>query len=168
MHFLQCATHLGGSFLFDGGAWHRMSYKPTLQTVGKAVIRDQSIILLGTLSACFLFHTHFIPFANFSLPDNSQSSRFSGTDPSSGFDVCGVAVSSSRNSERPQTPRGLVGDLIVCVETEDLDSLEEDPGHPQWFAESDFPSLGQFSNHNSPRPLSLPFVANHGLMSRRF
>jgi hypothetical protein len=54
------------------------------------------------------------------------------------------------------------------METEDLDSFEEDSGHPQAFLEASLTHCGELSGPNSLRAPFLPFLAIHGLMSRRF
>jgi hypothetical protein len=140
-----------------------MSYKPIIQTIGKAAIRCQPVHVLAALSACFLFHAYFIPLTNGSVSDVSQSSRRLETDSSTR-----LVVSPFHDSGTSHEPLVQAGDSLVCVETEDLDSLEEDPGHPQPFPEQGLIRLGEFSSHDSPRASLLPFLAIHGLMSRRF
>jgi hypothetical protein len=67
-----------------------------------------------------------------------------------------------------QSPLVLVGDSLVCEETEDLHFFDEDPGHPQVIPEAILILLGEFSGQSSARPVFAPFVPIHGLMSRRF
>ncbi len=145
-----------------------MSYKPTIQTVGKAEIRCQRVRVLAALSACLLFHAYFIPFTHGSVPDISQSSRDLETDSSPSLDVSSLVVLPSHDTGTSHKPLVLAGDSLVCVETEDLDSFEEVPGHPQAFPEASLIPLGEFSSHDSPRAPFLPFLAIHGLMSKRF
>jgi hypothetical protein len=140
-----------------------MSYNPKLQTIGKAEIRCHPVRVLAASIACLLFHTYFIPFTNGSVPGISQSSIDLDTDPSPLFDVL-----PSHDNGASHKPLVLAGDSLVCVETEDLDSFEEEPGHPQAFLEASFIPLGELSSHASPRAPILPFLPIHGLMSRRF
>ena len=136
MDFVNCASCLALTFQFLGGAWQRMSYKPIIQTIGKAEIRCQPVRVLAALSACLLFHAYFIPFTNGSVPDISQSSRDLETDSSPSLDVSSLVVLPSHDTGTSHNPLVLAGDSLVCVETEDLDSFEEDPGHPQAFPEA--------------------------------
>ncbi len=59
---------------FFRGAWHRMSYRPTIQFVGKAEIRCQTVRVLAALGACLLFQAYFISFTNRSVSDIAQFS----------------------------------------------------------------------------------------------
>jgi hypothetical protein len=145
-----------------------MSYKPIVQTVGKVEIRCQPLRVLAAFGACLLFFVYFIPFSIGSAPDISRSSRDLETDSSPGFGVSHLGVSPSDDAGISHKPLVLAGDSVVRVETEDLGSLEEDPGHPQAFLEANLIPLGKLSRHVSPRAPFVPFLAIHGLMSRRF
>jgi hypothetical protein len=163
MDFVNCAPCLASTSTFFGRAWQGMSYKPIIQTIGKAEVRCQPVRLLAALGACFLFHAYLIPLTNGSVPDVSQSPRALQTDSSPR-----LVVSPSHDTGTSHEPLVRVVDSLVCVETEDLDSLEEDPGHPQAFPEQSLIRVGESSSHDSPRAPFLPFLAIHGLMSRRF
>ena len=145
-----------------------MLYKPTIQTVGKAEIRCHPARVLAALSACFLFYACSIPFTNGSVPDISQSSRDLEKGSPLSPDVSYLVVSPSHDPGTSHESSVLAGDSLVCVETEDLDSFEKDPGHPQAFPEASLIPLGELSSHDSPRASFLPFLAIHGLMSKRF
>ena len=153
---------------FFRGAWHRMSYRPTIQTVGKAEIRCQPVRVLAALSACLLFQAYFIPFTNGSVSDIAQFSSALETGSSPSLDVSSLVVLRSHDTGTSHKPLALAGDFLVCAETEDPDPFDEDPGHPQAFAEASLIPLGEFSSHDSARARFLPFLAIHGLMSRRF
>jgi hypothetical protein len=152
---------------FINGAWQRMSSKPIIQTVGKAEIRCQPVRFLAALSAWLLFYGFLIPFTSGLVPDFSQSKDLE-SDSSPGFDASSLVVLASHDNGTSHKPLVLAGDSLVCVETEDLDSFEEDLGHPQASPEASLTPLGESSRHNSPRTPLPPFLAIHGLMSRRF
>jgi hypothetical protein len=156
------------SFQLSNGAWQRMSYKPTIRTVGKAEIRCQPVRVLAALSACLFFHAYGIPFTNGSVADISQTSIDLETDSSPGLDLSGLVVLPAHDTGTSHKPLVLAGDSLVCVEAEDLDSFEEDPGHAQAFPEASLIPPGEFSSHDSLRAPFRPFLAMHGLMSRRF
>jgi hypothetical protein len=109
-----------------------------------------------------------IPFTNGPVLDISQFSRELEDEPFAGRDVLSLVVLPSHDTGATQKSQILAGDLLVRVETEDLDSFEEDPGHSQAFPVSSHVPLGETSSHDPPRAPLLRSVANHGLMSRRF
>jgi len=164
----NCASCLALSFRFFNGAWQRMSYKPTIRTVGKPEILCQPVRVLAALSACLLFHAYCIPFTNGSVRDISQSSIDFETDSSPGLDVSSLVVLPAHDTGTSHKPLVLAGVSLVCVEAEDSDSFEEGPGHPQAFPEASLIPPGEFSSHDSPRAPFLPVLAIHGSMSRRF
>jgi hypothetical protein len=145
-----------------------MSHKPIIQTIGKAAIRCQPVHVLAAFGACLLFCAAFIPFPNGSVRRISQSSRDVETDSSPSLDVSSLVVLPARDTGGSRKPLVFARDCIVCVETEDFDSFEEDPGHAQAFPEAGLLRLGEHSCHDSPRAAFLPLLAIHGLMSRRF
>ena len=140
-----------------------MSDEAVIQSIGKVVIRCQPVRVLAALIACLLFHSYFIPFANASAPGTSQSSRDLETALSPILDTL-----PSYDTGTAHSPLVLAGDSAVCLETEDLDFCEEDPGHPQAFLEASLVPRGELSSHDSPRAPFLPYLPIHGLMSRRF
>jgi hypothetical protein len=168
MDFVDCASWLAQTFPFLGGASPRMLYEPTTQNVGKAELRCQPVRVLAALSVCLLFHASVTSFTKGFAPQISQSSRDIETDLLPNLDVSSLVVFPSRDTGSSHTPLDLARDSLVCAETEDLDSFEEDPGHPQALLEVNLVPLRQFSCHHSPRSPFLPFLAVHGLMSRRF
>jgi hypothetical protein len=150
------------------GVWHRMSCKPTIQTVGKAEIRCQSVCILAALSAWLLFQVYFIRFVNVFASDITPFSIALETGSSPSLDVSNLVVLRSHDTGTSHNPLALVGDVLVCVQAEDVDPLDEDPEHPDAVAEASFIPFGQFSSHDSARARFLPSLAIHGLMSRRF
>jgi hypothetical protein len=168
MVFVNCASGLALILLVSiGGAWQRMSFDPIIQTDRKAGIRGQPVRVMCALSACLLFHAYFIPFTHDSARDISQCSRDRETDSSSSLAVSSLVVLPSHDPGSSRNPGSLAGDSLVCVETEDLDRIEEDPGHSHAFPGAGLIPLGEFSSHGSPRAPLLSFLAIHGLMSRR-
>jgi hypothetical protein len=139
-----------------------------MQTVGKTVIRCQPLRVLAALNACLIFHAYFIPFSNGSVPDTSQCSSDLEADSIPSLVVSSFVVSPSHDTGTSQELFVLPGDSVVCVETEDLDSFEDDSGHPQAIPEASLIPLGELASHDSPRAPFLPLLASHGLMSRRF
>ena len=161
---MNCDECFASTVHFFGRAWQRMSsHKPIIRAIGKSEIRCQPVRVLAALGACFLFHAYLIFLPNGSVPDVAQSSRVLRTDSSRS-----LAVSPSHDTGTSRNPLVLVGDSLVCVESEDLDSLEEGPGHPQASPEPSLIRLGESFTHHSPRAAFLPFLAIQGLMSRRF
>ena len=59
-------------------------------------------------------------------------------------------------------------DALSRIEIEELDSLEEEPGHPTLPPVAESVSFGSFRQSHPPRLPSLPFLSDNGLMSRRF
>jgi hypothetical protein len=145
-----------------------MSYKPTIQSVGQSDIRCRPLTLLAALSACLFFHAYFIPFLKCSLPHIAQPTIDMESAPWPSSVAADTVVLPFHHSEIPHALLILASDSVARVETEDLDSFEEDPGHPQAISAASLISLGELCSHDSPRPPLLPFLANHGLMSRRF
>ena len=167
MHVLytsHCASCLALSLhwfpFFEWASW-RMPYEPTIQTVGRAEIRCQPVRVLAVLSACLLFYAYFIPFTNGSVPNISQSSRDFETDSSPSPGVSSLVVLPSHDTVTSHKPLVLAGDSLVCVETEDLDTFEEDPytsRKPRTFS-----SVSRSKSHPSrrilqPRLSSLTFL----------
>jgi hypothetical protein len=150
------------------GTWRRMSYRPTIQTVGKAEIRCQSLRVLAALSACLLCQAHLISCTNGSLSDIVHFSSAFEMDLSPRLDIASVVVLRSQDTGTSHKPLAFASDFLVCEETEDPDPFDEDTGHPQAFAESSLIPVGEFSSYDSARAGYLPFLAMHGLMSRRF
>ena len=153
---------------FFRGAWHRMSYGPTIQTVGKAEIRCQRVGVLAALGACLLFQAYFIPFMNGSVSGIAQFSSAFETGSSPSLDVSSLVALPSYDTWNSHKLLALAGNFLVYVETEDPDPFDKDPGHPQAFAEASLIPLGEFSSHDSARARFLPSLAIHGLISRRF
>jgi hypothetical protein len=145
-----------------------MSYKPIVHTVGKAEIRCLPVRVLAALIASLLFHAYFIHFTNGCVPAISRSSIVLEADSPPSLDVSGLVDLPSHDSGSSHTPLALASDSLVCVETEDPDFFEEDNGHPQAFPEASLNPTGELSSDDSPRAPFLPFLAVHGLMSRRF
>jgi hypothetical protein len=167
--FCELRIEIGLDFpLFISGAWQRMSFEPIIRTAGNVELRCQPVRVLAALGAVLLFCAYFIPFTHGSVPDISQSSRDLEADSSRSLTVSNLVILPCHDTGTSHRPLLLVSDCLVCVETEDPDSLEEDPGHPQAFPEASLISLGELSRHDSPRVPFLPFLAIHGLMSRRF
>ena len=154
--------------LFRSGAWGRMSYRPTIQTFGKAEIRCQRARAMAALTACLLLHACFVPLTDGSVPTASLYSRDLGTHLSPVLDGSSLVVLRSYDSGTSHKPLALAADFLVCAETEDPDPFDEDSGHPQAFAEASLIPLGEFSSHDSARARFLPFLAIHSLMNRRF
>ena len=141
-----------GFFLFLVGHGSGCRTRPMTETVGKSEVRYQPVLVLAALSACFLFHAYFIPLTHGSVSDIPRSSRDLETDfPPS------VAVLPFHDTGTSREPLVLGSDSLVCLESEDLESLEEDPGHPQAFPEPSLIRLGEFSSHDSPRTPFLLF-----------
>jgi hypothetical protein len=153
---------------FFRGAWRRISNRPTIQTVGKAEIPCQPVRVLAALSACLLFQAYFIPFTNGCVTDIAQFSSALETGSSPSLDVSSLVALPSYDTGTSHKRLALAGDVLVCVETEDPDPFDEDLGHPHAFAEASLNPQSEFSSHDSPRASFLPFLAIHGLMSRRF
>jgi hypothetical protein len=146
-----------------------VSYKPLIEAVGKAKIRCELVRVLAALSACAVFCAYFIPFTHGSVSGSFQPSRDLETDSArSGVGVSGLVLLPAHDTGTSHKRFVLAGDSLPCVETEDLDSLEEDPGHPQVFPEASLIPLGELSCQDSTRTSFLPFLAIQGLMSRRF
>lgn len=150
------------------GTWHRMSSRPTIRTVGEAEIRCRPVSVLAALGACLLFPAYSIPSTNRSVSDITPFSGALERGSSPGPEVSGLVVLRSHDAGTSQGPSALAGDSLICVQTEDLDPFDEDPGHPRAFAEANLIPLGESSSHDSARARFLPFLAIHGLMSRRF
>jgi hypothetical protein len=153
---------------FSLGAWHRMSDRPTIQTVGKAEIRCQLARLLATVGACLLFQAYFIPFTNGSGSDIVQFSSALEEGSSPCIDLSSLVVLRSRDHGTSDTPLVFAGDFLVCVETEDTDPFDEGSRQHQASAQASLIPLGEFSSHDVDRARFLPFLEFHGLMSRRF
>lgn len=110
-----------------------------------------------------------IPFATGSVPDIPHFSRELGTDSSANIDVFSLVVLPPHGIGTSHEPSVLAGDALVCVDSENLDPFEEeDPAHPEAFAEAGLTAPDDFRSPDSPRASFLPFLAIHGLMSRRF
>jgi hypothetical protein len=139
-----------------------------MQTVSKFKIRWQTARVLAAIGVCFFFLAYFTPFSNASVSDISQPSRDLETVSPTSLDVSNLVFSVSHDTRTAHECLVSAGDSPVRVETEDLDSFEEDAGHPQMFLETGLLPFGEFSSHDFPRGLSLPFPVIHGLMSRRF
>jgi hypothetical protein len=145
-----------------------MSSKPINRTVDNPGFRCQPVPVLATLSACLLLFTSLLVSTRDFLPGIAQVSSNSGSILATGIDGSCFVASPSQDQENSHRPLILANDSLVCVETEELDSFEEDSGHPQVFPEACLILVGEFSCLNSPRPPLPPYLTVHGLMSRRF
>lgn len=153
---------------FSREAWHRMSYRSTIQTGDNAEIRCQPVRVLAAIGACLLFQAYLIPFTNVSASDTAQfsSDLESGSSPT--LDDSSLVVLPSHDTGTSHEPFALRGDFPICVASEDPDASDEDPRYPQAFARAGRIPPGEFSSHHSPQTRSLPFLEIQGLMSRRF
>ena len=152
---------------FFRGEWQRMSYRPTIQTVGNAEFDASPVSVLAALSVCLLFQAYFILFTNRSASDIAQfsSTLYRARRPASMTPVslsCGLTIPGLRTSlwlcavtssfmRRPRirTPStNIPGTLNVC----------RSKSHPSRRILQPRLCSGTFP----------PFLAIHGLMSRRF
>jgi len=145
-----------------------MSFKPTTETVGKPKFECRPARILVALSACFLLLACSTPITNGTDPDGSHTSSGLAAGSLDSRRLPSLIVSASHDNGSPDTPRILASDRLVCVETEDLDSFEEDPGNPQTIHEASLLPLGHLSPQAASRAESLPVLATLGSMSRRF
>ena len=156
-----------------------MSFRPTIQTVGKAEIRFQPMRVLAAVGACLVFQPYFNSChgsfrlrhrLNYQVLWNGlfASLDFSSLDISS-LDVSGLVVVRPHDTGTSHKLLALARDFLVCLETEDPDPCDENPGHPQALSGANLLPLGEFStSHDSARAGFLPSLAIQGLMSRRF
>ena len=153
---------------FCRAPWQRMSYKPTIETVGDAEIRCRPVSVLAALGVCLLFQAYFIPFTNRCVSDIAQFSSALVSASSPSLDDSSLVVLRSHDTGTSQRPLALARNFLVYAESEDPDPFDEHPGQLQACAVASLIPRGEFSSHDSARARFLPFRAIHGLMSRRF